>query len=469
VTLPDGRFVEVNAAGLAGIGYTREEMIGHTSAELNIWVDLDERDRYLQKLKTEGSVSGFEAQMRRKNGELFTVVCSASVIKIGGQTYALNALQDITVEKQAMERLRQSHKIELLGNLAGGIAHDFNNILSGMLSNVELARLDLPAAHGARQWIDRIAAAAGHAKNLVQQILTFSRMEEGERVPIRLQPVISAAMELMRTTMPSMMRIEEDIDENCPPVMADETQIHQVIMNLCTNAWHALPEHGGWIRVSLAPVGPNVLLSVRDNGCGMDSATLQRIYEPFFTTKDTGKGTGLGLAVTHGIVKSHGGVISVESAPGQGTTFEICLPAIDPAAPAAVLPKPAPTATTQGRNERVLFIDDEVAVGAPLTELLERLGYRVTYEADPKEALALFRTQPLTFDLVLTDLAMPGLTGRELAIEILRTRPDIPVILLTGLIEPKLREQLLQTGVRAVLTKPVTLGELSSSIAACLR
>jgi signal transduction histidine kinase/ActR/RegA family two-component response regulator len=443
-------------------------MIGRTSLELNIWVDTAERDRYLTTLQFGGSISGFEAQMRRKNGELITVICSASIVKIGGQTYSLNALQDITVQKQALERLRQSHKIELLGNLAGGIAHDFNNILTGMLSNLELARLDLPPTHAARQWIDRIGATAGHAKNLVQQILTFSRMEEGKLAPTRLQPVVAAAVELMRTTMPSMMRIEAEISEECLPVMADETQIHQVVMNLCTNAWHALPEHGGRITVRLAANGPHVILTVHDNGCGMDAATLQRIYEPFFTTKDTGKGTGLGLAVTHGIVKSHGGVITVESTPGVGTTFEIRLPAIGPGLSAAAFPLAAAAAPAQGQNERLLYIDDEAAVGMPLSELLERIGYRVTYRLEPKAALALFLAQPSAFDLVLTDLAMPGMTGRELAKEILRVRPDMPVILLTGMIEPKLREQFLQIGVRAVLTKPVTLGDLAASIASSL-
>ena len=333
LTLPEGRFAEVNEAGLAAFGYTREEAIGRTSIELNIWADRGDRDRYIHLLQTEGSFAGYEAQMRRRNGELFTVLYSGSLVKIGGKTYTLNTRQDITIQKQAIERLRQSHKIELLGNLAGGIAHDFNNILSGMLGNVELARLDLAETHAARQWIDRIGAAAGYAKNLVQQILTFSRMEEGKLVPARLQPVVAAAVQLMRTTMPSMMRIEAEISDECLPVMADETQIHQVVMNLCTNAWHALPEHGGWITVRLAPLqhapeklihqtgmrpGPFVLLSVRDNGCGMDAATLQRIFEPFFTTKDTGKGTGLGLAVTHGIVKAHFGAITVESAPGAG-------------------------------------------------------------------------------------------------------------------------------------------------------
>ena len=482
LTLPEGRFAEVNAAGLAAFGYTREEAIGRTSLELNIWADPSDRDRYIRLLQADGSFSGYEAQMRRKNGEIFTVLYSGSLMKIGGTTYTLNTLQDITVQKQAVERLRQSHKIELLGNLAGGIAHDFNNILSGMLGNVELARLDLPETHSARRWVDRIGAAAGYAKNLVQQILTFSRMEEGKLVPAKLQPVVAAAVQLMRTTMPSMMRIDAQISDECLPVMADETQIHQVVMNLCTNAWHALPEHGGWITVRLAPLqhaperlirqtgmrpGPFVLLSVRDNGCGMDAATLQRIFEPFFTTKDTGKGTGLGLAVTHGIVKAHFGAITVESTPGQGSVFEIYLPAIEvlPASPAA-----APAASlVHGRNEHILFVDDEPDVGIPLGELLQRLGYQLTYELDPRAALALFQADPQAFDLVITDLAMPGMTGSELASEILRLRPDIPVIMLTGLIEQKMREHILRMGVRKVLAKPATLGDLATAVAGELK
>ena len=466
ITLPEGRFVEVNAAGLAAFGIAREEIVGRTSADLGLWVDPAARRRYIDRLILEGGVSGFEADLRRKNGEIFTVVFSGNVIRIGGQSYCLNTVQDITVQKQAMERLRQSHKIELLGNLAGGIAHDFNNILTGILSNVDLARLDLAENHPARPSIDRIRATAGHAKNLVQQILTFSRMEEGKLVPKRLQSAVRGAVQLMRTTIPSMMRVEADISEDCPPVMADETQIHQVVMNLCTNAWHALPEHGGSITVSLQPSGSNVVLTVRDNGCGMDSATLQRIFEPFFTTKDTGKGTGLGLSVTHGIVKSHGGVIHVESAPGQGSVFEISLPAIVSVPfDSADAPKPS---LARGRNEHLLFVDDETDVGEPLTELLKRLGYRVTYESDPRIALSVFQSNPSDFDLVITDLAMPGMTGRELAKEIGELRQGMRVILLTGRIEPKQREHLLQTGVFSVLTKPASLSELLSVIAEAL-
>lgn len=463
LTLPDGRFAEVNAAGLAAFGYTREEVVGRTSIELNIWSDMGAREHYIHLFQTVGSFSGYETEMRRKNGELFTALYSGNLIKVGGQTYSLNTLQDITVQKQAVERLRQSQKIEMLGNLAGGIAHDFNNILTGMLGSVELARFDLPDNHAARQWVDRIGAMAGHAKNLVQQILTFSRMEEGKLVPMRLQPVVAAAVQLMRTTMPSMMKIEAHISEECLPVMADETQIHQVVMNLCTNAWHALPEHGGFISVDLAPLSHFVLLRVRDNGCGMDAATVQRIFEPFFTTKDTGKGTGLGLSVTHGIVKSHSGVITVESTPGEGTTFEICFPAITDTPVAE--PATPTVSVALGHNEHLLFVDDELSVGQPVTELLQRLGYRVTFESDPKTALDQFQATPLDFDLVLTDLAMPGMTGMELAGEILKVRRETPVILLTGLIEAKQREHLVQTGVRTILTKPATLAELAAAIA----
>lgn len=479
LTVPEGRFAEVNAAGLAAFGYTREEAIGRTSVELGIWADMAERERYLDLLKAHGSFSGYEATMQRRNGEQFTALYSGSLIRIDGQTYSLNTLQDITLQKQAEIRLRQSQKIELLGNLAGGIAHDFNNILTGMLGNIELARLDLPATHSARQWIDRIGATAGHARNLVQQILTFSRMEEGKLIPTRIQPVIEAAIQLMRTTVPSMMKIESHVHPDCLPVLADETQIHQVVMNLCTNAWHALPEHGGLITVDLDPVtevpetlsrqigvktGPAVRLRVRDNGCGMDATTLQRIFEPFFTTKDTGKGTGLGLAVTHGIVKSHGGTITVESFPGHGSVFEIWLPAI--ADYQGEPQKPPASALPQGRNQHILFVDDEVEVSLALSELLRRIGYRVTHLLDPKEALARFRQDPAAFDLVLTDLAMPGMTGMELAEQIVKIRADIPLILLTGLIDLKQREGLLDSGVRTVLSKPVTLAELASTVAA---
>jgi two-component system cell cycle sensor histidine kinase/response regulator CckA len=268
----------------------------------------------------------------------------------------------------------------------------------------------------------------------------------------------------MRATMPSMVRIDADISDECLPVMADETQIHQVVINLCTNAWHALPEHGGYIAVTLASLPRHVLLSVRDNGCGMDVPTMQRIFEPFFTTKEVGRGTGLGLAVTHGIVMAHSGTITVESAPGKGTALEISFPAI--VEMPEVVPVPQPVLPARGNGQRLLFVDDEIQVGEPLGELLQRVGYHVTYFSDPLAALERFRADPHAFDVVLTDLAMPGMTGRELAENILRIRPGMPIILLTGLIEMKQREELLRSGVRLVLTKPAPIGELASAIAA---
>ncbi|HEY8993553.1 MAG TPA: ATP-binding protein, partial [Lacunisphaera sp.] len=393
--------------------------------------------------------------------------------------------EDITTKHQLEDQLRQAQKMESLGTLAGGIAHDFNNILTGVLGSAEVARLELPADHPATPWLQNIGLAGLRAKELVQQILTFGRKHESEMTPRKLQIVVGEALHLLRSTIPTMVQIDSKIDPACPPVIADDTQIHQVVMNLCTNAWHALPEQGGRLEVNLTQVqvtaeqaslrlglsaGPYVLLSVRDNGRGMTPEILAHIFEPFFTTKKQGKGTGLGLAVVHGIVQHHQGAIFVQSMPGQGTLFEVFLPVmVTPAKGETTTSVPAgETALERGRGESILLVDDDTTALNGLRIQLEHLGYRVTCASDPRDALKRFFAQPAGFDLIVTDYAMTEYSGYDLAAKVFGARPGFPVILTSGLIDAQQAQRARTAGIREVIRKPVALAELGHAIARAL-
>jgi two-component system, cell cycle sensor histidine kinase and response regulator CckA len=741
LTMPDGNIVELNAAGVAAFGYSREETIGKSTLDLGLWVDLSLRDRYLRRLRNEGSVTGFEAEMRRRNGDTFIALHSGCLITIAGQTYSVSSLQDITGRKQmeaardrslslmratlestadailvvngdghietynlnfaemwgtdiahagdhdkeepllrkileqlvapevflasvrdlyarsedevfdvlyckdgrVIERysrpqllnscvvgrvwsfrdmtdqrqaeaalrqseerfrvladvspvgifssdtegrtvfvnrrwceiagmtaeeargdgwqaalhpedrervraawqqavkegessaaefrfvkpdgtvtwlvgqsraqldadgsvsgyvgtitdvtnlkraeeerkhveaqMRQSRKMESLGTLAGGIAHDFNNILTGTFGFVDLARLEMEPDHPANAWLDRISSSSQRARDLVRQILTFSRKNETERMAQRLHPVVGEALRLLRSTLPPMIELVSTIDEETPPVLADSTQIHQVVLNLCTNAWHAMPE-GGKISVALesctvaaehVAMNPDlkpgrwVRLSVADRGSGIDPATLDHIFEPFFTTKGTGIGTGLGLAVVHGIVKSHEGAIIVRSELGAGSTFELYFPI----APEDVeLPPVSLSEISRGNGEHVLVVDDDNVCGFAVEKIIESLGYRATRYTKPEDALAQFTATPSEYDLVVSDLAMPGMDGAELIGHLSQIRPDVPIIVITGYIETARQRLLEQSPARAVLRKPVSREDLARVLTQHLR
>jgi CheY-like chemotaxis protein len=312
---------------------------------------------------------------------------------------------------------------------------------------------------------------------VVQQILTFSQNREGEHGVIYLQPLVKECVKLLRSTLPAMVNISAHVAPDCSPVLADPIQIHQVIINLCTNAWQALPENNGCIQVNLEMceidetvmaghpdlhAGPAVRLSICDNGTGMDKATLERIFEPFFTTKPVGKGSGLGLSVVHGIVKSHEGSIIVESEPGKGTVFHIYLP------PQASEEKETPTESKivpSKNHERILFVDDDELAGRATEQVLSRFGYQVQWFRHPEEALAHFRTCPAKFDLVVSDLAMPGMSGDNLAAALLQIRPEIPILITTGMIDTPVLKKAGEIGVFKVLLKPVSATTLAHEIA----
>jgi signal transduction histidine kinase/ActR/RegA family two-component response regulator len=400
--------------------------------------------------------------------------------------YQLLRSQNSNLEKMVEERtralanserqLQQVMKLQAIGTLAGGIAHDFNNILFPIVGYTELTMDDIPEDSQAWQNLEEILKATNRAKELVQQILTFSRQNCQERKPLKVQSLIKEAVKLLRATIPSSIEIECNIDEFCGLIKGDPTQIHQIIMNLCTNAYHAMQETGGKLEVSLKEidisyeqsiervgmkVGKHIELQVKDSGHGMDPQVIERIFEPYYTTKKQGKGTGLGLSVIHGIVKNHGGDITVSSQPGNGSSFKVYLPIIDEVE--EEIQADEPLIEINGK-ERILLIDDEQQIIDIERQILERLGYTVTSKTDSQEALEEFAAQPDHFDLVITDMTMPKMTGDQLAQRMMDIKPQIPVILCTGFNEAISEEKALAMGIDKFVMKPVVKDELASTI-----
>ncbi|NTV13223.1 MAG: response regulator [Desulfobulbaceae bacterium] len=420
-----------------------------------------------------------EVDLLKKSGREFPVEVSVSPLRYGYDWQALGILRDITERRESVReklemtrRLRQAHKMEAIGTLAGGIAHDFNNILSAIIGYGEMVLDELPPGPE-REKQEQVVMAGRRAKGLVRQILAFSRVGPQERGPLLMQYVVKEALKLLRATIPSTIEIVAEIDAGCGPVLADPGQIHQLMMNLCTNAYQAMRETGGVLTVSLANAklgaaeaaarinlrpGWHVVLEVRDTGPGMDSAVRDRIFEPYFTTKGQGEGTGLGLAVVHGIVLGMGGEIVVDSSPGQGATFRIYLPQTE----AALEEGPVSTETAIPRGtEQVMVVDDDKIIVLMVSSMLCHLGYHVTPIGDSREALGRFREAPESFDLLLTDMTMPGMTGAELATEVLRIRPGLPVILCTGFSELIDRDAAKALGIKEFMLKPVEKADLA--------
>ncbi len=385
--------------------------------------------------------------------------------------------KDITGRLALEHRLRQAQKMEAMGTLAGGIAHDFNNILSPILGYSELALNKLSSTSPVTHDIEQVLQAATRARELVKQILTFSRRSEQELKPLQLHAIVKESVKLLRSSLPSTIEIRQQIATDCGTVLADPTQIHQIVINLCTNAYHAMRDRGGVLGIRLSALtvaeaddkvltqeleaGPYVLLEVSDSGHGMDRRTMEKIFEPYFTTKPKGEGTGLGLSIVHGIVKAHGGHITVYSEPGQGTTFHVYFPTIEKRDffGEAVLKQPLPRG--QGR---ILAVDDEETIVELIGQLLADLGYTVTSFTSSEKALEAFLREPDHFDVVITDMTMPKLTGLQLATRILEARPDMPIILCTGyseLVDEKIARA---AGIRKYLMKPVSRKKLAYAV-----
>jgi signal transduction histidine kinase len=377
------------------------------------------------------------------------------------------------------EQLRQAQKLEAIGTLAGGIAHDFNNVLAGILCASELALLDPGCSPATRGCLEQILKASRRAGELVKQILTFSRQQRIDRRLLDLALIVDDAARFLRSTIPASIALDTELPANLPPVLADPTQIHQVVANLCTNAWHALAgKPDGRIRILLedVKVSPQlaadhpelrplnyVRLSVIDNGCGMNEATRAKIFDPFFTTKPPGVGTGLGLSVVHGILHSYDGAILLETAPGRGSTFQLYFPALDKPAPAAAA---ANGPRRQGSGQQVFLVDDEESLVKMGQRMLEHLGFSATGFTDPEAALEALKTRGA--DIVLVDLSMPKMDGMRFAKTALAQNPNLPVVLMTGFIATYNTEQVRAQGLRDLLIKPYNLDSLSRTVNSAL-
>lgn len=401
--------------------------------------------------------------------------------RVAERTAALQGLNeqlqaDIAMRKSLEEQLRQAKKMEAMGALAGGIAHDFNNILAAIIGYTELVTDDMPRHSPSRQYLQEVLLASNRAKELVQQILMFSRQHEIEKQPVRVAMLVRETLQLIRASLPSTIEIHANVPEESGTVLADVTQLHQVLMNLCTNAEHAMRATGGVLQIRVNTVdidegfaaqhtalhaGPHVRFLVQDTGHGIPPDVLKRIFDPFFTTKDVGEGTGMGLAMVHGIITNHGGAITVESALGQGTTVTIYLPRLEDNTTALTNPGEEPIPHGSGR---ILFVDDEETLTLLGQATLEWLGYEVVTSLNSIEALHAFRSNPHQYDLVITDQTMPRMTGEQLTQELRRIRPDIPIVLCTGYSHVMDADRAQALGINAFCMKPLTARDLAVTV-----
>jgi PAS domain S-box-containing protein len=477
-TTVGGRFLSVNPAFARIFGYDSPEELMETITNIStqLYANPGRRSELLRLLEERGKVQEFEAQFLRKDRSIAWVSLNVRAVrdKGGKLAHLEGSAQDITDRKTLESRLIQTQKMEAIGTLAGGIAHDFNNILAAILGYTEMtiAKTDQPDLHG---YLKQVLGACDRAKDLVGQILTFSRVKEQEKRPMDVGLILKEALKLLRPTLPSTIKFRSTIASGTDAVLADPTQIHQVLINLCTNAAYAMRESCGVIEVNLENVqiapqipltdqdlcpGSYVKLTVGDTGSGIPAEIIHRIFDPFFTTKKTGEGTGLGLSVVYGIVKECGGAITVQSELGKGSVFSVHLPAIRHHTES----KAEGAAAVPGGSEHILLLDDEEVLLEMWRHIFEDLGYKVTAATDSMKALEIFCERPDQFDLIITDMTMPGMTGIELSKEILELRADTPIIICTGFNELIDGEKARAMGIREFAMKPFNLRSIAELI-----
>lgn len=476
------RFVDCNKKAQEMFGAPRQAIIGQSPDTFSPDQQPDGKNsKAMAVKKTQSALAGKTKPYKwthcRQDGKTFDAEVTLTHLEYSGKSYLLSIVRDKTHEAQLEAQLQQAQKHEAIGTLAGGIAHDFNNILSGILGYATLAKDELPQNASSHQYLNGVIQGGERAAELVQQILTFSRQTGQERRPLRLSPMVKETLKLLRATIPTSIEVRQNIPSNGPLIFANSTQMQQVLMNLCTNAYHSMEETGGVLSVALnsehlhqedtagyleLPSGQYVCISVADTGCGMDEMTKQRIFEPYFTTKPEGKGSGMGLATTHGIVTSHEGAIHVYSEKGRGTEFRVYLPI-------ASTPEETPDrhvkTCPKGKGEHILLVDDEESILSVTQKVLEYLGYKTTAHTSPDKALQCFLSNPDDIDIVITDNSMPKLTGLSLAELLLERRPDLPIILTTGLGDENVHKKALELGIRSVVGKPASREELAHAVA----
>ncbi len=478
ITDTEGLIQYVNPSFEKVTGYTRQEVLGLKASLLRSGKHDAAFYAGMWSTIARGAVWKGRIVNRKKDGTLYEEEATITPIRDhSGRIVSYVAVKrDVTREITLKKQLRQAQKMEAIGTLAGGIAHDFNNILAAIIGYTELVRMDLAEGGALMANVNKVLNASYRARDLVAQILAFSRQTEQELKPVSISAIVKEALKLLRASLPATIEIRQRILVEPATILADATQIHQVLMNICTNAGHAMRLTGGILEVYLGepreefePPLPlqhlaaedYLCLAIRDTGHGMPPEVLERIFDPYFTTKKKEEGTGLGLAVVHGIVTSHNGHITVESTPEQGTVFKIYFPFI----PAKVFDHQKTMGSRlPGGKERVLLIDDEVDIVHVNRQMLERLGYTVSAYSDSREALAAFESDPEGVDLLITDMTMPGMTGDQVVRAVHARCPELPIIMCTGFSAVITPEKAQALGVRKLMMKPLLVGELAQTI-----
>lgn len=487
--LDTGQIIDMSASWLKLVGYRRGEVLGRTLADLGLWKNPELREALFRKLRKEGSLCEEPVQSRSNNGNVIDVLWSAELFGLNRRKVVLSVFNDVTErnrierEKKMLEaQLQQAQKMEALGTLAGGIAHDFNNILASIIGYTEMTlQRDLPEGSRARHNLEQVLISGSRAKELVCQILAFSRRHVQEKEPVSFTAVVDEALKLLRPSLPSTIEIIKDIVAEKDIVLGDPVQFHQILTNLCTNAAYAMRENGGVLSIHIRNkeldhrqaqyhnVKPGMYLkvSVCDTGNGIAPDVLPKIFDPFFTTKKGSGGTGLGLSVVYGSVKSCGGAVVVESPPGEGARFDLYFPVFEQSAKSCGDRIAADDALPRGK-ETILFVDDEAALANLGRDMLGLLGYQVIAATNSFDALNIFREQYDQIDLVVTDYTMPNLTGAELAERFLDICPDVPIIMATGYSEIMTPEKAKKIGIRELIMKPIFIRNLARTVRSVL-